>query len=379
MENPRAGAVLAAVLAAAVAMSGCLAGAPAEPKLTLTVLTDPEISAVAGWTVGWAVEVFESTTKNASITLVPEAPAGWNPRMVKNPLTIAEPHGRNVSFLLVDIPADAANNTYNVKVTATLGGDSAETSGKVKVSRPSLNLVRNQSAVDMDYVGFLDTNEVFDTSIWAVANSSGVNKWPDFKTSSSQRTQVDYHPLRFTEGSHQVIKGWETGIMGMALGAGRVLVIPPEDAYGHFVNQTINTTELVPIYNHTTLAAFQPLYGAPPVKDQQYTDPLFGWTVRVVDIDNATGNVLLQNLIDANHTYTPYGVNATVSNLSSASGNFELHYAPVFNATGKRGADNGVIVEVNATTFTYRWQTEHSQKLAPYALYFLIYVRGVAG
>ncbi len=365
MNNPRAAGILAATLAFAVALSGCLSGTPPTPKLAVNILSDIDLTASPGWTVGWAVEVFQSVGANTTVAVTPEAPDGWSARFLK-------------SDMLVDIPASAANNTYHLKVHAAVGGEKAEAAVSVKVSKPSLNLIKNASVVQMDYVGFLGTNQVFDTSMWGVTNSSGLEKWPSYKNSSAQRTQVDYHPLTFTESSHQVIKGWESGIFGMALGQGKALIISPEDAYGHFVNQSINLTQSVSIYNQTTIAAFQPIYGGPPTEDAQFVDPNFGWTVRVVSVDNASGSCVLENMIDINHTYTPYGVNATLANLSSASGTFEVHYTPQLNAPAKNGPDTGQVVEVNATAFTVRLQTEHSQELAPYSLYFLVFVRSVA-
>ena len=39
-------------------------------------------------------------------------------------------------------------------------------------------------------------------------------------------------PLTFTVGEGRVISGWERGVIGMQVGGERVLVIPPEYAYG---------------------------------------------------------------------------------------------------------------------------------------------------
>ena len=380
MRNPRAVAPLAATMGLAVLLAGCLAGTPPVPRLSVTLRTDAEVQASPGWTVGWAVGVNESVEVNRTVTVSWDLPAGWNGRALKTDLLVEKVNGGNATFLLVDVPADQADGTYPITVRATMGADTAQAAASVKVARPVLNQVKNNSVVQMDYVGFLATNQVFDTSIWSVANASGLEKWPDFKNSSAQRTQADYHTFSFTEGRHQVIRGWEEQIAGMSLAQGKALIIDAEDAYGRFLNQTVNTTLTFNIYNHTTVAAFQPLYGELPVKDRQYTDPTWGWTVRVVSVDNATNEVLLENLPDTARTYTPYGINATVSGLSSASGTFNVTFTPILHeATGNAARDTGEVVEMNAGNFTIRWQTEHVQTLAPYALYFLVFVRSVAG
>lgn len=62
------------------------------------------------------------------------------------------------------------------------------------------------------YKGWLTNGELFDES----------------RTGSNGQLQ----PFTFTEGSHQVIPGWEDGLAGMKAGGTRLLVVPPSFGYG---------------------------------------------------------------------------------------------------------------------------------------------------
>lgn len=50
-------------------------------------------------------------------------------------------------------------------------------------------------------------------------------------------------PLEFELGSGMVIKGFDDGITGMALGEKKSVHIPAEDAYGHSIEENILTIE----------------------------------------------------------------------------------------------------------------------------------------
>ena len=68
--------------------------------------------------------------------------------------------------------------------------------------------VKNNDTVSVHYVGTLQDGTEFD-------NSKKRGK-----------------PFDFTVGGGQVIKGWDEGLIGMKVGGQRILVIPPEMAYG---------------------------------------------------------------------------------------------------------------------------------------------------
>ena len=68
--------------------------------------------------------------------------------------------------------------------------------------------VKNGDTVSVHYVGTLQNGQEFDNS--------------------KKRGQ----PFEFKVGGGQVIEGWEKGVVGMQVGGQRILVIPPDMAYG---------------------------------------------------------------------------------------------------------------------------------------------------
>ena len=69
------------------------------------------------------------------------------------------------------------------------------------------NIVKEGDYVKVDYIGELEDGTIFDTSIGR-------------------------EPLGFTVGAGQMIAGFDSGVVGMAVGEEKTLTLPPEEAYG---------------------------------------------------------------------------------------------------------------------------------------------------
>ena len=82
-------------------------------------------------------------------------------------------------------------------------------------------VVEMGDTVQVDYTGKLPDGTIFDTSDPEVALSAGV-----------YQEERPYQPLQVGVGAHNVIKGFEDGLLGMKEGESRTLTIAPEDGYG---------------------------------------------------------------------------------------------------------------------------------------------------
>ena len=74
--------------------------------------------------------------------------------------------------------------------------------------------VQNGDKVKVHYTGTLTTGEQFDSS-------------------------VGREPLDFTVGAGQMIKGFDAGVQGMAIGEKKTINIAPQDAYGEWDEENV--------------------------------------------------------------------------------------------------------------------------------------------
>ncbi|MBI4438427.1 FKBP-type peptidyl-prolyl cis-trans isomerase [Candidatus Woesearchaeota archaeon] len=77
--------------------------------------------------------------------------------------------------------------------------------------------------ITFNYIGFLETGQVFDSSIIG---------WENKNTTKDTALGEDSAPLTFTAGSLQIIPGLEEQMLGMNKGEEKTIQVPPEKAYG---------------------------------------------------------------------------------------------------------------------------------------------------
>jgi FKBP-type peptidyl-prolyl cis-trans isomerase 2 len=82
-------------------------------------------------------------------------------------------------------------------------------------------IAQNGDTISVHYVGRFPGGKVFDTSMRAEAEKSGLF--------SPAR---DYKPLQVVLGQHQVISGFEEALVGMKVNETKEVTLPPEKAYG---------------------------------------------------------------------------------------------------------------------------------------------------
>lgn len=86
------------------------------------------------------------------------------------------------------------------------------------------NVVGKGDSVAVDYIGWLEDETVFDSSI---------KGWKDKNiTKDSEFSEFDTTPLEFTAGAGEMIKGFDDSVIGMSRESVKTIKISPEQAYG---------------------------------------------------------------------------------------------------------------------------------------------------
>jgi FKBP-type peptidyl-prolyl cis-trans isomerase len=137
----------------------------------------------------------------------------------------------NTNNTIASNATNKKSQTINTKVSSQMVAESNRAQELLSAMKPQLK--PNQRSVH----GVL----IEDVSFGMKGNDMPVSKAGDkikvhyigrLKSNNKIFDQSKNKPFQFTLGRGEVIRGWDIGCAGMAVGAQRILTIPPEKAYG---------------------------------------------------------------------------------------------------------------------------------------------------
>jgi FKBP-type peptidyl-prolyl cis-trans isomerase 2 len=369
MTDKRMLAIIAVLMAMVVASSGCLELKDINPwaedekpkkNLDLTLVLGGQTVA-RGDNITFAVLVKNNMEKDYNATLTfGTFPKGFSGELFI-PTMLVKSGRENGTMARLYIGEAADLGGFKVKVNAKYlerTSVKAKKNLKVEVVAPGQGDARPQDIVEVDYIGFLDDGEIFDTSIADIGRNNNLPK-----SSEWQGHGDTYKPMLVTLDTHSVVDGFNDGIKGLEIGQSRTVLVPPEEGYAVFINVTIPKTEKVPMVLQMTWNEFVNTYGETPAENMVVKDKYWNWSVQVIDLEgtNVTAMVNPQGLM--NRTVNPYGWDSKIVSIDSlANGGkgeivVEHKYSPGVNVTyrGKNGhvveeTDTGIKIRYNDST-----------------------------
>jgi FKBP-type peptidyl-prolyl cis-trans isomerase 2 len=137
--------------------------------------------------------------------------------------------------------------------------------------------------VSVDYVGSFTNGVVFDTSLPSVAKNDTVPK------SASFAVRPTYDDLSFKIGSGQMIKGFESSLIGKEVGQTYTVTIPFEQGYGKSSPELvyyINATMTIPMVQKYSVSNFKKIFPTVDIgNDTRFVHPMWKWPMTILSKD----------------------------------------------------------------------------------------------
>jgi hypothetical protein len=204
------------------------------------------------------------------------------------------------------------------------------------------------------------------------------------------RDNASYAPLQFVVGGGNLIKGFESGVIGMTLNQTKTFSIPPNLGYG-LLNQTrlimFNLTETEPVFLSMNQTLFQAKYNVTPLIGLTLIDPFWGWSARVINLDTNADLISVQNMPSVGDRLAVYGTpGATIptgwyadvvsidSTANDGAGVIEIHH--MLTAADERkvqGVDffgNFIVDQIDPTSGIAR--KNYNDELLGVTIYFTV-------
>ena len=371
------GLALAMVLAAAMLAPGCLTGPESQPAPTFSMkVIGGRQTASAGDNLTFIVLVKNNQplTDSAALT-VSFMPAGWAVSLSNATLEFTSRGYRSV-FVTVNTTAGSPPGSYEVKLRATSALKSSNTGSatlktRLVVATRTTDVVSFGNNLQVDYIGYLSDHTVFDTSVREVGSQLAIPKAPMFQSP----VENQYQPLAFQQGKGQMIKGFDSGVLGMQVGQSRTLRIEPKDGYGIFETVRIDLTESFPMMRNITPLCFTQTYGEEAELNKVVVEPFWGWQVHVLAV--SVGAVTVLTLPEPNQVSMPYGWESKVIEVNgSADGGAGRITVRHYPAAGVNATYHAMPAQLTAMTSSYAELTYNkgatTNALALEVLYFSV-------
>src|SRR5437879_10817287 len=220
-----------------------------------------------------------------------------------------------------------------------------------KFGHPPLR-AQSGDQVKVDYVGRFEDGFVFDTSLMSVAEDNA-----SYTKAFSFGWRNSWQPLSFAIGAVPlaVIRGFDVGVQGLAVGDAKTIVVPPNLGYGLSDPAKILVKPLlepVPVRVTMNESAFTNTYKTQPVSGANVTDPFWGWSAYV----SVSGSIVtVTNSPVPGQMVHPYGWDARVDSVDdgadNGTGRIVVHHlldTTAVDRVGQKTASGTVVFVVTA-------------------------------
>ncbi len=370
-----------AIVVLLVLSSGCLGGDDEPDVLVeLELMGERDQNVVQGNNTTFLFAIENNWKDNATLLVsIDKMPDDWEAEVIPGRAVLEKYTGTSVR-LNVSVPFSAKQKGYEFKVTVKAqGSDVHKESKKVTVYildytvSTELDIVKEGGkVVYLNYTGYLDNGEVFDTNNENTSLSSSIPKAPSYVP-----RQI-YEPTPFRVGSGQLIPGFEASILGMRKGESKSFFVPEDQAYSDWFETDIEVTETIPLREDWTYNEFQRAFRQEPAMWMVVTHRQWNWTAQVVNIGlDEDQTVTLELQVKPGDTTDTYGWESVVVSVDSTAnggiGEIVLNNDPdengpevggpaqLYNASAPVEYDFGTVLAISETHITVRVQRSHHE------------------
>jgi len=379
-KRPGLSLTVAAALIGILLVPGCLTGPQpaAAPAFSMSVIGGGQ-KAVAGDNLTFIVKVKNNqAVPDAAILTVPFMPTEWTVALSNTTYEFMS-KGSRAFFVNMSVSGATPAGNYEVKVRTTSAAKSSATGMAalhVKVVRPGGDRVAGGSNIRVDYVGYLPDYSVFDTSVRAVGSDLSIAKSSQFQAPADNV----YQPLAFQVGAGQMIKGFDSGVVGMMIGQTRTIRVEPRDGYGQFETAHISLSENLPMVHNVTPLNFTVAYGEEAKLNKVVIEPYWNWEIHVLAV--TPDNITLLTLPQVNQTSNPYGWETKVLEVNgTADGGVGRIVVRHYPTAGVNSTYKGSAAQITALTSDYvelTYNLNSSNPLAVQTLFFSVKVVSIS-